>query len=54
MFFDAGGWPEWLFILFALVVSLFMLILGVLMWRQAGATADAAAPAAPRQSPVAS
>jgi hypothetical protein len=29
--------PGWLFIVFALVVSVFMLIMGALMWRHANA-----------------
>jgi hypothetical protein len=38
MFLGVGLVPGWLFIVFALVVSLFMLVMGVLMWRRADAT----------------
>jgi hypothetical protein len=41
MFLGAGLVPEWLFIVFALVVSLWMVAMGVLMWRRA-ATRDKA------------
>lgn len=35
MFLDTDILPEWLFIVFALIVSLFMVIMGALMWRDA-------------------
>jgi hypothetical protein len=35
--------PGWLFIVFALVVSVFMLILGALMWRHANAARNGGA-----------
>lgn len=37
MFLSVGLFPGRLYIAFALVVSLFMLVMGVLMWRRAGA-----------------
>ena len=37
MFLSVGLFPDRLYIAFALVVSLFMLVMGVLMWRRAGA-----------------
>jgi hypothetical protein len=35
MFLDVGLLPAWLFIVFALVVSVWMVAMGVLMWRRA-------------------
>jgi hypothetical protein len=35
MFLGTEILPEWVFIVFALIVSLFMLIMGALMWRNA-------------------
>jgi len=37
MFLGVDFFPAWLFIVFALVVSLWMLAMGVLMWRQSNA-----------------
>lgn len=44
--------PERLFVAFALLVSLFMLILGALMWRQADAFSLAELPVAARRAPA--
>ena len=35
MFLGVGLLPEWLFIVFAIVVSLWMVAIGILMWRRA-------------------
>jgi hypothetical protein len=53
MFLGAGLFSGRLFIVFALVVSLWMLAMGVLMWRSADTTAGTAARADARQSQVA-
>ena len=42
MFLGVGLVPEGLFIVFALVVSLWMVAMGVLMWRRAATTRDKA------------
>jgi hypothetical protein len=40
MFLGLGLVPEWLFIVFALVVSLWMVAMGIVMWRRAATTRD--------------